>query len=231
MAIATNDVIAHAREILQDEREPYRLDDASIARYITQALKRIAVLRPDLFTVVESFTTVERGPAQKLPNGAIRLVDVHYVGSKESPQASINEISMEQLRRTHRDWAVGDESTPKHFIRNPRNPERFFLSPPPSPSTVLTIEYAKSPGAVSAGGSFDYPSEAYFSVVVDATVYVAESINDRAVASGRATLFYESFTQALGLNLRSREVTDTTSGGVGGVIDIDISNKQTGIQN
>ena len=230
MAIATNDVIAHVREILQDERPPYRLSDASITRYITQALKRIAVLRPDLFTVVAEYTTGEVTPAQTLPSDAIRLVDVYYVGGIHSPSAAINEINMEQLRRTHRNWVEGDDR-PKHFIRNPRNPGTFFLSPPPTSNTVLTIEYAKSPAPVSAGGTFGCPSEAYFSVVVDATVYVAESINDRAVASGRATLFYESFTQALGLNLRSREVTDTTSGGVGGVIDLDISNKQAGLQN
>jgi len=49
---------------------------------------------------------------------------------------------------------------------------------------------------------------------VDGTVYLAESVDNEHVNSGRAKLFYDSFTQTLGVGLQSRQITDTEEGGL-----------------
>ena len=45
-------------------------------------------------------------------------------------------------------------------------------------------------------------------------MFLAESIDDEHVQSGRAKLFYDSFVQQLGTSLQSRKVTDTKSAGL-----------------
>jgi hypothetical protein len=49
---------------------------------------------------------------------------------------------------------------------------------------------------------------------VDGVIFLAESIDNEHVNSGRAKLFQESFVQSLGVSLQSRAITDTESGGL-----------------
>ena len=56
--------------------------------------------------------------------------------------------------------------------------------------------------------------DAYLPTLVDGTVFLAESIDDEHANSGRAKLFLDSFTAALGAGLSSRELTDTETGGL-----------------
>jgi hypothetical protein len=57
-------------------------------------------------------------------------------------------------------------------------------------------------------------SDVYFPALVDGVVFLAESIDDEHVQSGRAKLFYDSFVQQLGAGLQSRKVTDTKNAGM-----------------
>ena len=45
-------------------------------------------------------------------------------------------------------------------------------------------------------------------------MYVAESIDNESVNSGRAALYYKSFVDALSVSIQSRVLTDTESGGL-----------------
>jgi hypothetical protein len=56
--------------------------------------------------------------------------------------------------------------------------------------------------------------DSFLTTVVDGTVYLAESVDNEHVDSGRAKLFYDSFVQSLGVNAQSRVITDTEEGGL-----------------
>jgi hypothetical protein len=58
------------------------------------------------------------------------------------------------------------------------------------------------------------PSNAYLPSLVDGVVYLAQSIDDEHISSGRAKLFSDAFTQGLGVSLQSQQVTDTDAGGL-----------------
>lgn len=49
MARTVGNVVQAVREIIQDERAPYRVSDDNLARYISEALSEARRLRPDLF--------------------------------------------------------------------------------------------------------------------------------------------------------------------------------------
>ena len=99
-------------------------------------------------------------------------------------------------------------------MRHTRNANKFFIYPKAPANQVLDIEYAQTPATYDGTTSVTLLSDAYFPVVVDATVFIAESVDNEHVNSKRAEMFYNSFTRALGLNLSANITTDTEEGGM-----------------
>jgi hypothetical protein len=99
-------------------------------------------------------------------------------------------------------------------MRHVRNPYRYFLYPAPTSGIELIAEYAKTPPNYGLNDTVADLRDAYFPAVVEGTVFLAESVDDEHVNSGRAKLFQESFTQMLGVSLQSRVLTDTEEGGM-----------------
>lgn len=56
--------------------------------------------------------------------------------------------------------------------------------------------------------------DAYLGALVDGVVYLAESVDNEHVNSGRAKLFYDSFVNQLGVDMQNREQTDVSDAGV-----------------
>jgi hypothetical protein len=204
------EVITEVRRIVQDESVPYRYSDAVLLGYVNQTLKRMAVVRPDLFSDIVDIPTAPDTAVQSLPADAIRLLDIFQV--KGGP--AVNEVDRETMNRNYPGWMAEASSVPVNFMRHVKNPDRFFLYPPPVAGTVLVGEYAKSPPDYAVSDTVDLLSDVYFPVVVDGTVFLAESIDNEHVQSGRAKLFYDSFAQMLTTSLQSRKVTDTKSAGM-----------------
>jgi hypothetical protein len=101
-----------------------------------------------------------------------------------------------------------------NFMRHVRNPNKFFIYPKAPANQVLVGEYSKTPAVYTGSQTVDLLPDAYFPVVIDATVFIAESVDNEHVNSQRAQLFQQSFTQALGVAAQSRSITDPESGGL-----------------
>lgn len=196
--------------MVQDQLVPYRYSDAVLLGYVNQSLQRMAILRPDLFTDIVDITTTADAAVQSLPAEAIRLVDIFQVKNGNA----ITEVDRETMNRNYPGWMNEASGTPVNFMRHVKNPDRYFLYPRPAAGVVLVGEYAKSPIDYTINASIDVISDTYFPIVVDGTVYLAESIDDEHVQSGRAKLFYDSFVEQLGAGLQSRKLTDTKSAGM-----------------
>jgi hypothetical protein len=204
------DVIVEVRRIVQDEGLPYRYSDAVLLGYVNQTLKRMAILRPDLFSEIVDISTTAGSAVQSLPADAVRLLDIFQVKNG----AAINEVDRETMNRNYPNWMQEAAGQPVNFMRHVKNPDRFFLYPRPAAGVVLVGEYTKSPPDYLLTGTIGFISDVYFPALVDGVVFLAESIDDEHVQSGRAKLFYDSFVQQLGTNLQSRKVTDTKNAGM-----------------
>jgi hypothetical protein len=204
------EVITEVRRLVQDQLVPYRYSDTVLLGYVNQTLQRMAILRPDLFTDIVDITTTADAAVQSLPAEAIRLVDIFQVKNGNA----ITEVDRETMNRNYPGWMNEASGTPVNFMRHVKNPDRYFLYPRPAAGIVLVGEYAKSPIDYTVNASIDVISDTYFPIVVDGTVYLAESIDDEHVQSGRAKLFYDSFVEQLGAGLQSRKLTDTKSAGM-----------------
>lgn len=203
-------VIVEVRRILQDIRVPQRYSDALLLGFVNQALKRMAVLRPDLFAVIDDFVTQAGQTIQSAPADSLRMMEVFQVKDGDG----IVEVSRKAMDETYPGW-VNDPAGPTvNWMRHVRNDNRFFIYPKAPVGQTLVIEYAQTPREYGLDETIERLSEAYFPVLVDGAVFLAESVDNEHVNSNRAQLFQQSFTQALGVSVQARSITDTEEGGL-----------------
>ena len=203
-------IIAQVRNLIQDSSTPYRYSDSVLLGYVNQALKRMAILRPDLFGVLGDITTTADSAVQALPSTAIRLIDIYQVKNGNA----ITEVDRETLSRCNPTWMTETAGVPVNYMRHVKNPQKFFLYPRPIAGTVLVAEYANTPLDYTINDTIVAPPDSFMPVVVDATVFLAQSEDDEHVNSNRAKLFLDLFTQELGASLQSRTITDTKTAGM-----------------
>tara|TARA_R100001443_G_scaffold12822_1_gene22619 strand:+ start:4826 stop:5488 length:663 start_codon:yes stop_codon:yes gene_type:complete len=205
-----NDVVTEVRRMLQDENSPQRYSDTVLIGFANQALKRIAVLRPDLFAKVSTMTCTTNEAIQSAPTDSLRIMEVFSVSGGNG----CIEVNRESLDQSYPQWLNDTAGAAVNWMRHTRNANKFFIYPKSPAGQVLDIEYAQSPPTYDGTTTVDLLSDAYFPVVVDATIFLAESVDNEHVNSKRAEIFYKSFTQSLGVNASSRVVTDTEDAGL-----------------
>lgn len=208
------DVITEVRRLVQDQRTSYRYSDDHILGVINQVLRRIALIRPDLFAYTATVTCVV-GATQSAPADSIRIIDV----AQADPLAGVvAEVSQETLDLMFSTWRAGTTGPARNWMRSVRNPNQFYVYPPSAAGQELAVEYAKSPKVHVVAEPVELISDAYFPVVVDGTVWLLESVDNEHVNSGRAKMFQDSFVQSLGVTVQNKPVTDTPEGGEQGVL-------------
>lgn len=203
------EVITETRRLIQDTKAPNRYSDTVLLGFVNQTLKRMVMLRPDLFAVIGDIPTVADTALQTCPADSTRLIEIFQVKDGNA----ITEVNRETLDRTAPGWQNETSGQPVNFMRHVRNPNRFFVYPRPAAGVVLVGEYAQTPPNYTLNQNITFPTDAYFPVVVDGVVFLAESIDNEHVNSNRAKLFQYSFVQGLGVSLQSRTITDTEAGG------------------
>jgi hypothetical protein len=204
------DIIAAARILIQDSRTPYRYSDTVMLSFVNQTLKRMAMLRPDLFSLIGDIPTTPDTVVQSCPNDSMRLVEVFRVKGG----TSITETNRETLDRINPNWANETPGVPVNYMRHVRNPNRYFLYPRPAEGVVLEAEYVQVPPAYTAGQEIEMLPDTYLPAAVDGVVYLAESVDNEHVNTGRAKLFQDSFNQVLAAGLQVRTLTDTETAGL-----------------
>ena len=105
-------------------------------------------------------------------------------------------------------------ATTVNWMRHVRNPNKFFIYPKAPADLILIGEYAQTPPNYTGAQAVALLPDAFFPVVVDGTVFLAESVDNEHVNSNRAQLFQQAFTQALGVSAQARTLTDTEEAGL-----------------
>ncbi len=205
-----NDVITEARRLLQDINAPQRYSDAVLLGFANQTLKRMAVLRPDLFAYIGEITCTAGQVLQSPPSDSVRIIEIFQV----KDGAGVVEVDRTSLDQTYPGWMNDPAGPAVNWMRHVRNPNKFFIYPKAPASQVLIGEYAQTPPTYTGAQTVALLPDAFFPVVVDGTVFLAESVDNEHVNSNRAQLFQQAFTQALGVSAQSRVITDTEEAGL-----------------
>jgi hypothetical protein len=207
------DVIVEVRKLLQDTNVDVslqRFSDTALLGFVNQTLKRISLVRPDLFSYVGTISCVTGEVLQSAPSDSIRLMEVFRVQGG----AAVRETNRQTIDQTYPGWVDATAGPTVNWMRHPRNPNKFFIYPKAPAAQVLVGEYAKAPPDYAVGDTVALLPDAYFTTVVDGTVFLAESIDNEHITSGRAKMFFDSFSASLEANYKTRLFTDLDSGGM-----------------
>lgn len=202
-----NQIIAEVRNLIQDTRVTYRYSDAVLLGFVNQTIKRMVLLRPDLFITQTDIATTPNVVEQSLPSTAVRLVEIF----RTKTGTAVEEVDRDQFNRAYPAWVNDPAGLPVKYMRHPRNPNRFFVYPRPTAGVLLVGEYVDTPPVYTIDQPISVLSDSYFSVMVDGVVFLAESVDNEYVSSNRAKLFQDSFLQSLGVSLQSRNLIDSES--------------------
>ena len=205
-----NEIITEVRRLIQDTKVTYRYSDAIMLGWVNQTLKRTAVLRPDLFGVIGDIATTPNVVLQSTPTDSLRLIQIFQVKNGDA----VTEVDREVFDQTYPGWVNEAASTPVNFMRHVRNPNKFFVYPRPTSGVILVGEYAQVPPDYALNDTIALIPEAYFPVLIDGVVFLAESVDDEHVNSQRAALFQKNYTEALRAAVSNRVVTDTKQAGL-----------------
>lgn len=209
-------IITEVRALIKDDDSvSYRNTDAALLLAFNRALKRAALLRPDLFTTVGTIT-LAAGVMQTVPNYG-RIVEVF--GSTgggaitESPRENLD-----QLTPTWRSATAVAATAIVNWMRHARNPSQFFVSPPSNGTGTLDAEYTSAPPTYTLLQTIAL-FETYEPALVDLTAAEVEWADDENVLNQRADVFYKRAKEALLGDMQLRQSTDVEAGGVAGDID------------
>ena len=203
-------VITEVRRIVQDVNAPQRYSDTMLLGFANQTLKRMAVLRPDLFAYIGEIPTTAGQVLQSAPSDSLRIMEIFQVKNGNG----VIEVNRESLDQTYPQWMNEAAGPCVNWMRHTRNNNKFFIYPKAPTGQVLIAEYAQTPKSYTADEDVQLLPEAFFPIVVDGTVFLTESVDNEHVNSNRAQLFQQTFTQALGVNAQSRSITDTEEAGL-----------------
>lgn len=203
------DVLTEVRRLVQDEDVPYRYDDATLLGYANQTLKRMSLLRPDLF-VAYGTVTCAAGVLQQAPADSIRISEVYALSTGEG----ITEVSREYMDQAHPDWRLDTAGPAKNWMRNVRNPNQFFVHPPAPVGQVIELQYAQTPPDYDDVTPVALLPDAFFPTVVSGTVFLTEAVDNEHVENRRAEFFDKQFVETLTGTANNRYLTDSEMGGM-----------------
>jgi hypothetical protein len=205
------DVINAARVAIQDTRTGYyRNTDADMLTFVNQTLQRMAILRPDLFSVILEVPLIPNQVLQTCPLDSMRLIEIFQVVDGNA----VSEVQRDMFDQSYPNWVNDPVGDPVNFMRHVRNPNKFFVYPRPATCVKVLMEYVQAPPPYALEEVIQVLPQGYFPVLVDGTVYVAESIDNEHVNSGRAKLAQDMFVEQLKSGISNRVVTDTESSGL-----------------
>jgi len=204
-----NDIITAVRRIIQDETVTYRYSDAFLLDLCNQGLKRIQLLRPDLFSYVGTVDCVENAVIQSAPSDSLRIIECYSIVGG----TGLVEADREVLDQTIPTWVNTTAAAAINWMRHVRNPNKFFIYPKAPANQTLTVEYSQVPPTYAGDATVTLLPDAYIPALVDVVVFLAESIDNEHVTSGRAKMYMDLFMAELGATTASLPVTDTENAG------------------
>jgi len=190
-------LIDRARLTLNDEAGE-RYPDAEMFGYALDGLREAAILRPDLFAVVQSMS-LQTGVEQNIPSGAWFLISVERNGNGEE----VYEADYDAWHKFSPSWRTEAAGPTEIWMRFPasegrRPPAKFYVSPPAVNNAQLYVVLAQCDLSTQAIGSSVPLADPYHPALMAYLIFRAETKEDQHVVGPRAAMFNEKFVALMG---------------------------------
>ena len=191
MAITVASIILASRQAIQDN-PAVRWGDESLLDYLNEAQMEISRYKPDSNIKNTTFTTVA-GVIQKLPDDAIRLIDVPFnVGGKAVIQADKRGLSLQNPGWT----SATASAAAKAFMYDNADPTRFYVYPPSVAGSPLQVVYSAKPATVNLADNIAIADE-YKSSLVHYICFKAFNEDSMSPDTNKAAAFHTLFMNSL----------------------------------
>lgn len=190
-------IIDTARFVLQDigiNAAMFRQTDAELVGYVAEGLREAAVMRPDLFSVVQPFTCVA-GAAQGLTYGQVhQLLDVLGI-TGGARITRMDRMTMDLFRPT---WTSDTPAPAQQWSPLEGDPLKFYVYPPSTPGQQLDVRVVRIPPEYALDAPIADLPDTYEPALADYVIYRAEMKDDEHVLSQRAAAHYTAFKAKFG---------------------------------
>ncbi len=197
--ITAQAIIDKAQTILQDTTE-VRWTETELLGWLNDGQREIAIMRPDLFSVLANVTCVA-GTKQSIPaNGTALLRVIRNMGvGGATPGRAIRQVPMDLLDANVPDWHTKASATEiLHVATDPKMPKVFYTYPPATVSTQLEVLYGASPTDVAAKGNAIGVDDVFATPLIDYLCFRAYSKDqDLTGNTERATSHLQKFTSTV----------------------------------
>jgi len=221
MALKASEVILRASDLIQDQTN-VRWPQDELLRYLNDARREIAIVRPDLYAT-SSPVTLLAGTKQSIPADGSRFLDaIRNVSSTNVIGNAVRVVEREVLDAQRSSWHTETSSTDlKHFMYDERSPKVFYVYPPATAGHKLEVVYSQTPTDIAIGsiGTTELINEdIYTGAMVDYICYRAFSKDaEYAGNAQRAQAHYQQFLNAIGIGGKMNMTTSPNLNNVGGV--------------
>lgn len=198
MPIRAGDILERASIILNDE-DFVRWERTELFAWLNDGACELVIRRPAARAVTSAITLVA-GTFQKLPDGALQLLDVirnvKADGSSGRPVRRVDRRLLDDSTPTWQEMKQADAI--KHFMFDEASPLTFYVYPPAKAGTKVDALHSAAPPAVAADDDQLDLDRAYIGPLVSYMLYRALS-KDSEFANGQvAAAHYQAFMEALG---------------------------------
>jgi len=195
------DIIVTARERLFDPGSGAGWTDSELTDYLNRAQQRIAFLKPDAYCVHGNIALVA-GIVQTLPAGAVALIEL--VKNFASGRI-IEQVDFDLLKASDWYWPAGTAATSVEcYAADPRDPLKFYVSPPAAVGTLVEAVYGLVPPLLTLTTQAIVIPDSYIPTLVDGMLAQAWGKPSARQDPSKATYHQQLFDAALGVKSKAQ---------------------------
>lgn len=191
-----NDFLPYLRQLLNDkDSQAFRYSDGALILHVQDALRLLSQFRKDLFVVADEFGTFPGNVLQKLPDDVEELIEIlAVVGGNNLREATKESMDIEVPT-----WSNDPAGPTKHWMREERSTRLYYIYPKAPTTQQLVALVVKIPQPTTLTEEFEF-NKMYLSALEYATVFLAQTIDDEHISTGRAKMFYDMMKETLGID-------------------------------
>lgn len=139
---SSQDLINGVRITQLNDPDATTWSDATLIIALNQALKILALVRPDATSKIATIALKE-GSRQFIPNDGVRLLNVvRNINSDNTIGIAVRLVQREDMDSMSPDWHVAMGTVVREYMFDARSPKHFYIYPCVSPGKTLEIEYS-----------------------------------------------------------------------------------------
>lgn len=138
----SQDLINGVRMTQLNDPDATTWSDATLIIALNQALKTLALVRPDATAKIATITLKE-GSRQFIPIDGVRLLSVvRNINSDNTIGIAVRLVQREDMDSMSPDWHAANGTVVREYMFDSRSPKHFYIYPCVAPGKKLEIEYS-----------------------------------------------------------------------------------------